>query len=67
METEWLLRAENHSYHDITVYIVADDDAPCIVIGGAHQREDSYIISPTTARELAAHLARMADEIEGKS
>lgn len=66
-EPERVFQAENSSYHDITVYRVADDHAPAIVIGGVHPWQDSYVISAATARLLAAHLVPLSDEIEGKA
>lgn len=65
-EPERVFQAENSSYHDITVYRVADDHAPAIVMGGVHPWQDSYVISAATARVLAAHLVTRAVEIESK-
>lgn len=65
-EPERVFKADNDSYHDVVVYPVADDHAPAIVLGGVKLWQDSYVISAATARQLAAHLVTLANEIEGK-
>jgi hypothetical protein len=57
-------------YSGIQVYTEPDKQAagtPAIIIGGADGFRDFYAISPQTARELAAHLITLADQLEGKA
>lgn len=62
---EALFQAEDGSYHTVRVFSVTDEYSPAIVITGASDDEDSYVISPATARKLAADLIQRADRFEG--
>lgn len=64
-EPERVFEAENNNYHPLRILSVADDHAPAIVISGAQEYQDSYVISPATARALGADLIKRADEFEG--
>lgn len=64
-EPERVFEAESDSYYTLRILSVADDHAPAIVISGAADYQDSYVISPATARALGADLIRRADEFEG--
>lgn len=56
---------ESDYYDTIVTYSEVEAGKPSIVIGndGHH---DYYSMSPKTARELAAYLIKLADEIEGE-
>lgn len=63
-EPERVFEAESDNYYTLRILSVADDHAPAIVISGVHLWQDSYVISPATARALGADLIRRADEFE---